>query len=139
MTETLVPTTGRVQLALRVSDLEAAVDFYGKLFGAEPAKKREGYANFALDTPPLKLVLIEGPDAGRLDHLGVEVASTAEVDMAATRLEEAGLITRSEEDVACCYARQDKVWVEAPDGEPWEVYTVLADAEAMSPDAACCA
>jgi catechol 2,3-dioxygenase-like lactoylglutathione lyase family enzyme len=126
----------RVQLAINVSDLEAAVEFYGKLFGAEPAKCRPGYANFAIADPPLKLVLIEGEGSGgTLNHLGVEVASTAEVRAAADRLAEEGLDTRTEDRVSCCYAVQDKVWTADPDGAPWEVYQVLADA----PDpAACC-
>ena len=120
----------RVQLALRVADLEAAVDFYSKLFATEPAKRRPGYANFAVDQPPLKLVLIENAEAeGRLNHLGVEVATTDEVVAAQARLAGEGLATATEEQVSCCYAVQDKVWVDAPDGEPWEIYTVLADVE----------
>jgi catechol 2,3-dioxygenase-like lactoylglutathione lyase family enzyme len=120
----------RVQLALNVSDLDAAVDFYSKLFASEPAKRRPGYANFAVADPPLKLVLVESDDASaRLNHLGIEVASTDEVSAAQARLAEQGMATASEDDVACCYARQDKVWVDDPDGAPWEVYTVLADIE----------
>jgi catechol 2,3-dioxygenase-like lactoylglutathione lyase family enzyme len=120
----------RVQLALNVSDLDEAVDFYAKLFQAEPAKRREGYANFAIDTPPLKLVLIENSDAaGRLNHLGVEVFSTDEVTAAQARLAGDGLATATEEGVTCCYAQQDKVWVDDPDGAPWEIYTVLADSD----------
>jgi len=125
----------RVQLALNVSDLDRAVEFYGKLFQAEPAKRRPGYANFALNDPPLKLVLIEGTEGGTLNHLGVEVGSTGEVDGAARRLAGVGLPTREEQGVTCCYAKQDKVWVEDPDGAPWEVYTVLEEAATM---AACC-
>lgn len=120
----------RVQLALNVSDIDKAVDFYGKLFGAEPAKRRPGYANFAIAEPPLKLVLIEGQaGAGTLNHLGVEVESTDDVTAATARLSGAGLATATEDEVSCCFAVQDKVWVDAPDGEAWEVYTVLADAE----------
>ena len=120
----------RVQLALNVSDLEAAVDFYSKLFGTEPAKVRPGYANFAIAEPPLKLVLIEGAgQPGSLNHLGVEVASTDEVADAQARLTGEGLSCATEDQVACCYALQDKVWVDAPDGEPWEIYTVLGDVE----------
>jgi len=120
----------RVQLALNVADLDAAVEFYSKLFGAEPAKLRPGYANFAIAEPPLKLVLIEGQGApGTMNHLGVEVVSTDEVSAAQARLVEAGLVTATEENVTCCYALQDKVWVDDPDGAPWEIYTVLADAE----------
>jgi catechol 2,3-dioxygenase-like lactoylglutathione lyase family enzyme len=120
----------RVQLALNVSDLDAAVDFYSKLFGAEPAKRRPGYANFAIDEPALKLVLIEGTgQPGTLNHLGVEVASTDEVAVATARLRREGLGAATEEHVTCCYAVQDKVWVDGPDGEPWEIYTVVADAD----------
>ncbi|MGW9044031.1 ArsI/CadI family heavy metal resistance metalloenzyme [Streptomyces lydicus] len=136
----------RVQLALNVPDLDASVNFYSKLFGVEPAKRRPGYANFALTEPPLKLVLIEG-EAGqetRLDHLGVEVASTEQVTAATDRLKEAGLATFEENDTSCCYALQDKVWVHGPGKEPWEVYVVKAAADqlgkAPDPDgAACCA
>jgi catechol 2,3-dioxygenase-like lactoylglutathione lyase family enzyme len=120
----------RVQLALRVSDLDESVDFYRRLFGVEPAKRRPGYANFAVAEPPLKLVLIEG-EADRptvLDHLGVEVESGDEVTAATDRLAEVGLVTRTENDTTCCYALQDKVWVHGPGAEPWEVYTVKADA-----------
>jgi catechol 2,3-dioxygenase-like lactoylglutathione lyase family enzyme len=132
---TTIPAGGRLQLALRVSDLDAAVGFYSRLFSAEPAKTRDGYANFALDAPPLKLVLIEGEGGGGLDHLGVEVGTTDEVGAAADRLRDAGLATFAEDDVSCCYARQDKVWVTGPDGESWEVYTVLGDADRMESDA----
>jgi catechol 2,3-dioxygenase-like lactoylglutathione lyase family enzyme len=121
----------RVQLALNVSDLEEAVSFYSKLFGTEPAKIRPGYANFAVPDPPLKLVLIEDASArpGSLNHLGVEVATADDVADAKRRLASEGLATAVEDEVTCCYAVQDKVWVDGPDGERWEVYTVLADAE----------
>ncbi|WP_031111217.1 ArsI/CadI family heavy metal resistance metalloenzyme [Streptomyces sp. NRRL S-146] len=120
----------RAQLALRVSDLEASITFYSKLFGTEPAKRREGYANFAIAEPPLKLVLIEGGpgEETRLDHLGVEVESTDLVAAATSRLKDAGLATFEENDTSCCYALQDKVWVHGPGKEPWEVYVVKADA-----------
>ncbi|MCW2579838.1 MAG: cadI [Blastococcus sp.] len=120
----------RVQLALRVADLEAAVGFYSRLFDTEPAKRRPGYANFALTEPPLKLVLLEGAagEPTRMDHLGVEVPTTEEVTAATNRLADAGLTTRVENDTTCCYAVQDKVWVSGPGGEPWEVYTVTGDA-----------
>lgn len=119
----------RVQLALNVTDLEAAVDFYSKLFKTEPSKRKPGYANFAIDEPPLKLVLIETAEAaGTLNHLGVEVFSTAEVADAQRRLEGEGLETAGESGV-CCYAQQEKVWVSDPDGAPWEIYTVLADSD----------
>ena len=139
----------RVQLALNVADLDKAIDFYSKLFATEPAKVRPGYANFAVTDPPLKLVLIEdkAQRPGSLNHLGVEVASTEEVAAATGRLREAGMATATENQTLCCYAVQDKVWVDGPGGEPWEIYTVLADAE-MPPgelrpadpnEAACCA
>jgi catechol 2,3-dioxygenase-like lactoylglutathione lyase family enzyme len=132
----------RVQLALRVSDLAGSVAFYSKLFGVEPAKQRPGYANFAVEEPPLKLVLIEG-DADQptvMDHLGVEVFSTDDVAAATTRLRESGLVTLSENDTECCYALQDKVWVHGPGSEPWEVYVVKGDADRLDKDtgSACC-
>jgi catechol 2,3-dioxygenase-like lactoylglutathione lyase family enzyme len=136
----------RVQLALNVSDVDAAVAFYSKLFDTPPAKRRAGYANFAVESPPLKLVLIENPDAaGTLNHLGVEVATTDEVTAAAGRLQSEGLETATEDNVTCCYAVQDKVWVSDPDQAPWEIYTVLADADRLSPsvsdeaEGGCCA
>lgn len=120
----------RVQLALNVSNLDEAIGFYSKLFATEPAKVRDGYANFAVADPPLKLVLIEGAGApGSLNHLGVEVASTDDVTAATRRLSGEGLDTAVEDEVSCCFAVQDKVWTDGPDGEPWEIYTVLADAE----------
>ncbi|MEI5102748.1 ArsI/CadI family heavy metal resistance metalloenzyme [Streptomyces sp. PmtG] len=132
----------RVQLALRVPDLDASVAFYSKLFGAEPDKIRDGYANFALTEPPLKLVLIEGAaeEATRLDHLGIEVDTTGHVHTAADRLREAGLATAVENDTTCCYALQDKVWIHGPGQEPWEVYVVKADADTLTrqPNSTCC-
>jgi catechol 2,3-dioxygenase-like lactoylglutathione lyase family enzyme len=133
----------RVQLALRVADLEGSIAFYSRLFGAEPAKRRPGYANFAIAEPPLKLVLLEGrPDEEtRMDHLGVEVGSTEEVAGAARRLEDAGLAPVEENDTACCYALQDKVWVTGPGKEPWEVYVVKADTDDLlkvGGDVECC-
>ncbi|HVE45596.1 MAG TPA: ArsI/CadI family heavy metal resistance metalloenzyme [Acidimicrobiales bacterium] len=120
----------RVQLALNVDDLEAAVSFYEKLFATPPAKRRPGYANFAVENPPLKLVLFEQPGAGgTINHLGVEVDNPEAVGTAQARLAGEGLATVSEEGVSCCYARQDKVWVDGPSGEPWEIYTVLEDVE----------
>jgi catechol 2,3-dioxygenase-like lactoylglutathione lyase family enzyme len=119
----------RVQLALNVDDVDAAVPFYEKIFATKVAKRRPGYANFAIESPPLKLVLIQNPGkGGTLNHLGVEVFSTEEVEAARVRLEAEGLATKVEEKTTCCYALQDKVWVHDPDGAPWEVYTVLADA-----------
>ena len=142
----------RAQLALNVDDIDTAVDFYAKLFGAEPAKRRPGYANFALTDPPLKLVLLENPgQGGTLNHLGVEVDSTDEVTAATQRLAAQGLGTAVEQNTTCCYAVQDKVWVTGPGGEPWEVYTVLGDdrpelegttagdESAVAGDGTCCA
>ena len=143
----------RIQLALRVADLDTAVDFYSRLFDATPAKRRPGYANFAVAEPPLKLVLLEGApgEPTRMDHLGVEVSTADEVAAATARLADAGLATRIEEGTTCCYAVQDKVWVTGPGGEPWEVYTVTADARpdlegrtgaelaAVGGDGRCCA
>jgi catechol 2,3-dioxygenase-like lactoylglutathione lyase family enzyme len=123
--------------------LEASIAFYSKLFGAEPAKRRPGYANFAIAEPPLKLVLLEGTpgDPTRMDHLGVEVETTEQVTGATTRLAAEGLPTAAEEDTACCYAVQDKVWVTAPGGEPWEVYVVKSDADVLdkAANSVCCA
>jgi len=119
----------RVQLALNVSDIDAAVAFYSKLFATEPAKRRPGYANFAIAEPPLKLVLFESENGGTLNHLGVEVATADEVTQATGRLRDDGLDTATEDNVTCCYAVQDKVWVDDPDGAPWEIYTVLADTD----------
>ncbi|MGW0554832.1 ArsI/CadI family heavy metal resistance metalloenzyme [Streptomyces sp. NPDC002926] len=124
----------RVQLALRVPDLEASVVFYTKLFGTAPAKRRDGYANFAVAEPPLKLVLIQGSpgEATRMDHLGVEVDSSEAVNAATARLGASGLETDVERDTTCCYALQDKVWVHGPGQEPWEVYVVKADADSLA-------
>jgi catechol 2,3-dioxygenase-like lactoylglutathione lyase family enzyme len=129
----------RVQLALRVSDLEGSIAFYSKLFGTTPAKRRPGYANFAVAEPPLKLVLIQGDNAQEptaLDHLGVEVETAAQVTDAAARLSSAGLATFEENDTSCCYAVQDKVWVTGPGREPWEVYVVKGDADTFGESAA---
>ena len=132
----------RVQLAINVDDIDAAIDFYSKLFGTGPAKVREGYANFAIAEPPLKLVLIEGDGApGTMNHLGVEVESTDAVAQATQRLSNEGLETKLEEETTCCFAVQDKVWVYGPDAEPWEIYTVLDDAPVMRntiPVSQCC-
>lgn len=135
----------RVQLALRVSDLEGSITFYRKLLGVEPAKLRPGYANFAVAEPPLKLVLLEG-EPGKptvLDHLGVEVESGEQVTEATGRLAALGLFTDVENDTTCCYAVQDKVWVHGPGGEPWEVYVVksdvVPDSSADQTAASCCA
>jgi catechol 2,3-dioxygenase-like lactoylglutathione lyase family enzyme len=151
----------RLQLALNVNDIDQAVAFYTTLFGIEPAKRRPGYANFAIAEPPLKLVLLENPgQGGSLNHLGVEVPDTGTVEAEQARLTGTGLAGAEERDTTCCYARQAKFWVQgAPDGESWEIYTVLADSQtfygeghgpeccggtgghteaAASPGAACC-
>jgi catechol 2,3-dioxygenase-like lactoylglutathione lyase family enzyme len=124
-----VPVTGRIQLALNVNDLEESITFYRKLFGAEPVKVRPGYANFSVADPPLKLVLMENRGrGGSLNHLGVEVPGTDAVDAEQARLAGVGLASTDERDTTCCYARQDKSWVlDAPNGERWEIYTVLED------------
>ncbi len=135
----------RVQLALNVSDIEEAVTFYSKLFATEPAKRKPGYANFAVEDPPLKLVLIEGKGGGTLNHLGVEVGSGDEVVAAEARLAGEGLATTGVDDTTCCYAMKTETWINDPDGAPWEVYVKTGDAEQMAGAArageatACCA
>ncbi len=136
----------RLQLALNVDDLDRAVAFYSLLFDTVPAKQRPGYANFAVADPPLKLVLLQNPGrGGSLNHLGIEVADSGQVEAELSRLAGHGLATSEQRDTTCCYATQDKFWVEGvPDGEPWEVYTVLADSETfgesapMEASTACC-
>ncbi|SOX56507.1 glyoxalase [Mycobacterium ahvazicum] len=131
----------RVQLALNVDNLDEAITFYSKLFDTAPAKVKPGYANFAITSPPLKLVLIENPDhGGTLNHLGVEVGDSDTVHAEIGRLTNEGLFTEEELNSTCCFAAQDKVWVTGPDGERWEVYTVLADSDTFGPgtDEACC-
>ncbi len=134
------PETGRIQLALNVSDLDEAISFYSTLFGTEPAKRRDGYANFAIANPPLKLVLLQGDGIpGTMNHLGIELNSSEKVFAEIDRLAEAGLTEKVEENTTCCYSVQDKVWVNAPDGEPWEVYTVKGEADVMHADETeCC-
>jgi catechol 2,3-dioxygenase-like lactoylglutathione lyase family enzyme len=120
----------RVQLALNVRDLEESVRFYSALFGIGPAKRKPGYANFAIENPPLKLVLFESKEADeRLNHLGVEVFEADQVSEATERLKSAGLVDHVEDESTCCYAKQDKVWAIEPDGLRWEWYRVLADSE----------
>ena len=120
----------RVQLALNVDNLDEAVAFYSKLFNAVPAKRKPGYANFAIAEPALKLVLIENPgNGGTLNHLGVEVETSETVHDEIGRLSGEGLFTDEEIGTTCCFATQDKVWVTGPAGEKWEVYTVLADSD----------
>jgi catechol 2,3-dioxygenase-like lactoylglutathione lyase family enzyme len=133
----------RVQLALNVDDVDDAVAFYSKLFNTQPAKRRPGYANFAIAEPPLKLVLLENPGkGGSLNHLGVEVADTDSVDAEQTRLAAEGFAYIEERGTTCCYAKQDKFWVQgAPSGQSWEIYTVLEDSPTFTADEAgstCC-
>jgi len=138
----------RLQLALNVTDLDAAIDFYSKMFDTPPSKVRDGYANFAIDSPPLKLVLFggSGPD-GSINHLGVEVDSADEVTAAERRLSAAGLDTTGVDETICCYAEKAETWVHAPDGNRWEWYVKTADAEqieklvlgaAADPSTSCC-
>jgi catechol 2,3-dioxygenase-like lactoylglutathione lyase family enzyme len=134
---------GRLQLALNVDDLDESIVFYSRLFGTEPAKIRPGYANFAVADPPLKLVLVETPgEGGSINHLGVEVEDVDTVDAIQARLAADGLASVDERGTTCCYAKQDKFWVEgAPNREQWEVYTVLGDSQTYGPtdgDSACC-
>jgi len=134
----------RLQLALNVDDLESSIAFYSGLFGTEPAKVKPGYANFAISDPPLTLVLVENPgQGGSVNHLGVEVPNVDTVDDELSRLSAAGFASTEERETTCCYAKQDKFWVEnTPDGERWEIYTVLEDAETFAGDtqlANCCA
>jgi catechol 2,3-dioxygenase-like lactoylglutathione lyase family enzyme len=118
----------RLQLALNVSSLDEAIDFYSTFFKTEPAKVRPGYANFVIAEPPLKLVLFEGAgEPGTINHLGVEVMTTDEVVAATSYLIDQGMSIDLEEGTTCCHALQDKVWVDGPDASRWEVYTVLAD------------
>jgi catechol 2,3-dioxygenase-like lactoylglutathione lyase family enzyme len=131
----------RLQLALNVDDLETSIAFYSTLFGTEPHKVRPGYANFAVAQPPLKLVLIENAgQGGSINHLGVEVEDVDTVDAELTRLASAGFATTEERDTTCCYAKQDKFWVQGtPDGERWEVYTVTDDTPEVRVDQEVCA
>ncbi len=132
--------TQRLQLAINVRDLDAAIDFYSKMFGASVHKRKPGYANFAIENPPLKLVLFEVPDATeRLNHLGVEVFRDEDVHVATERLRAAGMQHLVEDEKTCCYARQNKVWAIEPDGMRWEWYRVIEDSEsfhAAAPEAA---
>ncbi len=133
----------RVQLALNVTDVDAAVAFYEKVFGTPVTKQRPGYANFAITEPPLKLVLIQNDQGGTMNHIGVEVETVSEVNKATEGFVGAGLTTYEEQGVECCYAKQDKVFVTDPNGLDWEFYTVLADspvADKAAVDAdSCCA
>ena len=122
----------RVQLAINVTDVDAAVDFYERLFATPAAKRRPGYANFEIADPPMKLVLIEGDEGGTLNHLGVETMSASEVVAAEARLSDEGLDTTGVDDTVCCYAEKTETWVTDPDGAKWEWYVKLGDADAMS-------
>ena len=122
----------RVQLAINVTDVDAAVDFYERLFATPAAKRRPGYANFEIADPPMKLVLIEGDEGGTLNHLGVETTSASEVVAAEARLSDEGLDTTGVDDTVCCYAEKTETWVTDPDGAKWEWYVKLGDADAMS-------
>ena len=135
----------RIQLALNVTDVDAAVDFYAKLFATPVAKRKPGYANFEIADPPLKLVLIEAPEGGTLNHLGVETITGDEVVAAETRLAGSGLETTGVDDTTCCYATKTETWVTDPDGARWEWYVKTGDADQMAPGtnetdtAVCCA
>jgi catechol 2,3-dioxygenase-like lactoylglutathione lyase family enzyme len=122
----------RLQLALNVTDLDAAVDFYRRLFATEPAKRKPGYANFSIDEPPLKLVLFEGPEGGTINHLGVETDTADEVVAAEARLSGTGLATTGVDDTVCCYAEKVETWVSDPDGARWEWYVKTADADQLT-------
>jgi catechol 2,3-dioxygenase-like lactoylglutathione lyase family enzyme len=135
----------RPHLALTVSDVERSTTFYRALFGVEPSKERPGYAKFEVEKPALNFTLNEGErsqELGAFNHAGIQVASTDDVLLARARLVEAGLATFDEMDTTCCYAKQDKIWVTAPDGESWEVFVTHGDAEpeALTPAAerSCC-
>ena len=131
----------RLQLALDVTDIDAAVDFYSRLLGVAPAKRKPGYANFVVADPPLKLVLFEGPTGGTINHLGVETDTAAEVTAADARLVASGLATTGVDDTVCCYAEKVETWVTDPDGTRWEWYVKTADADSMGTAEAsvCCA
>jgi len=120
----------RFQISINVADAAVAAGFYSKLFGVEPAKQRPGYANFVVEDPPLKLIVIEGEgEPGTLNHVGIEVDGTDAVVAATHRLAELGLPFKVDDTHTCCYATQDKVWTQDPDRVPWETYTVIDDAD----------
>lgn len=122
----------RVQLALNVTDIDKAVEFYSKLFATEPLKRKPGYANFAIADPPLKLVLFEGAEGGTLNHLGVETENAVEVEAAEARLSETGLETSGIDDTICCYATKVETWVTDPDGAKWEWYVKTGDSDQLT-------
>jgi catechol 2,3-dioxygenase-like lactoylglutathione lyase family enzyme len=119
----------RLQLALNVADLDEAADFYARMFGVAPAKTKPGYANFAIEQPPLKLVLFEGGESGSINHLGVETDTTDEVVAAEARISDSGIETTGVDDTVCCYAEKTETWVHGPDGTRWEWYVKHADTE----------
>ena len=123
----------RLQLALNVSDLDEAIDFYSRMFGVEPAKTRPGYANFAIADPPLKLVLFEGQgEGGSINHLGVETETAEEVVAAEARLTAADLETTGVDDTQCCYAQKTETWLSGPDDARWEWYVKTGDSEQLA-------
>ena len=128
-------------VSLNVSDIDRSVAFYEKAFGVSVFKRRPGYAKFDLEAPALNLTMVEAPRTGvNASHFGIQVASSADVQEAKQRFESAGLLTATEENTACCYALQDKVWVEDPDGNSWEVFVVKEDAPVMkASQSTCCA
>ncbi|MEL6890705.1 MAG: ArsI/CadI family heavy metal resistance metalloenzyme [Actinomycetota bacterium] len=126
----------RLQLALNVRDLDAAVDFYTTMFDTAPAKRRPGYANFAVEQPPLKLVLFESDSHGdsdfhHLNHLGVEVDRPEDVAEADARLQGGEVATTGVEDAVCCYAEKTETWAMSPEGARWEWYVKTGDTEQM--------
>jgi len=131
-------TALKAHLSLNVNSVEQSVSFYRKMFGIEPSKIRTGYAKFDVQNPPLNLALNEAPPRGRgaLSHLGIQVASTADVLATKQKWNDAGLVTRDEMQTSCCYAVSDKTWVRDPDGNQWEVFVVLEDNLAES--SSCC-
>ena len=140
--ENTAVNTLKAHLAINVKDVERSMDFYKRMLGLEPSKVRTGYAKFDVQNPPLNLTLNEVPFDGRgaLSHLGIQVATTDDVNAMRDRWAAAGLVPRDEKQTTCCYALQDKAWVNDPDGNEWEVFVVLKDnlPEAKSDDASCC-
>ncbi len=132
----------RVQIALNVPDIDDAIDFYSKLFDAEPHKRQGGYANFIIAQPPLKLVLFENPRAdGHLHHIGVEALETGEVESAQTRLQDAGILGEVKSQTKCCHANQEKIWSEPHNGLRWEWYRITEDTTESGEDSfgkTCC-
>ncbi len=129
----------KAHLALNVRSVEGSIEFYKKMLGIEPSKVRPGYAKFDVQNPPLNLTLNEGSfrDRGALSHLGIQVGSSDDVLQTRQRWADAGLITRDEMQTDCCYATQDKTWVQDPDGNEWEVFVVLKDN--LESSSLCCA